>query len=287
MAGGVAGPCRIDPSLVPPSFDSQVAPRPASTAQSVDATYSGMWYDPARSGEGIELEILPGNKAIVYFFTYPASDVAGKQVWLVGIGDVVGNGIEFADVLRPARDAQGKVTSQHWGRIALSFDGCGSGGMRWDGPASWGSMEVPLIKLSQLDGLGCGSSGSTSAQASGAWYDPATSGNGFLLERSNASALQVLYFQLNTDGTQRWLIGTAAPGDDGAYHASLIEPSGTRFGAGFDKTQIAKPADDVLSMSLGCASGSASISARTDGSTLQTFALQRLTTPAGIAACSP
>ena len=284
VAGGVAGPCRFDPSLQPPSFDSQVAPRPASTAQNVDASYSGLWYDPARSGEGIELEILPGNKALVYFFTYPPNGVAGSQAWVVGMGDIVGNGIEFADVRRGQRDAQGKVTSQHWGRIALSFDTCTGGGMRWDGPTGWGSMEVPLFRLSQLDGLGCGST-STIAQASGAWYDPVTTGNGFLVERSDPSRLQVLYFQLNTDGTQSWMIGTAAADGNGGYSAQLIEPTGTQFGSAFDKTRIDKSVAYPLSMQLACSNGTASI-ALGPGNAL-TFALQRLTTPAGIAACTP
>ncbi|MBN8886849.1 MAG: hypothetical protein J0I77_14105 [Rudaea sp.] len=284
VSGGSAGPCRVDASIVPPSFDSQVAPRPASTAPNVDARWSGMWYDPARSGEGIELEILPGAKAMVTYFTYPPAGGTGRQAWLLGVGDVVGNGIEFADVLLPTRDAQGKVNSQHWGRIALSFDNCGSGGMRWDGPANWGSMEVPLVKLAELDGLGCGSSATTFSQVSGAWYDPATTGNGFLLERTNANTLQVMYFQQNTDGTQSWLVGSATTDGQGGYSAALSEPSGTQFGSGFDATKIAKPVNYDVTMQLGCASGTATLTARNGGG-VQTFALRRLTVPAGIAAC--
>lgn len=291
VAGGTAqGSCRIDPNLVPPSFDSQVAPRPASTAPGVDSTFSGLWYDPARSGEGIELEILPNDKALVYFFTYPPSGVAGKQTWLFGMGDVVGNGIEFADVRLGARDAAGAVSSQHWGRFALTFDSCSSGGMRWDGPAGWGSMEVPLRRLSALDGLGClpigyGTRVVPPAQASGAWYDPVTTGNGFLVEQSDANTLQVLYFQLNTDGTQTWLIGTATADTDGSYSAQMIDPYGTQFGSAFDKTKIIKPVDYQLRLSFACATGTASLQSNAQFFAPQSFALQRLTTPAGVPAC--
>jgi hypothetical protein len=286
VAGGSAGPCRIDPGIVPPSFDSQVAPRPASTAPNVDASYSGLWYDPARSGEGIELEILPNDKAAVYFFTFPPTGGSGTQAWLLGVGDVVGNGVEFADVVLPARDAQGAVTSSHWGRIALTFDACGSGGMRWDGPVNWGSMEVPLTRLTQLSGLGCGST-AAAAQASGAWYDPATSGNGFLVEQSDASDWQVLYFQSNADGTQSWLIGTAVADGNGSYAAQMAEPSGTQFGAGFATTAIAKPITYNLTMQLACATGSATLTPVAGTGAAQTFSLHRLTTPAGIAGCTP
>lgn len=291
MTGGLAGPCRIDPTLVPASFDSQVAPRPASTAPGIDATFSGLWYDPARSGEGIELEILPDAKALVYFFSYPPTGTGGSQAWIFGVGDIVGNGIEFADVQRGQRDAQGKVTSQHWGRIALTFDSCSGGGMRWDGPAGWGSLEVPLQRLSALQGLGClpigaGTRVIVPPQASGAWYDPATSGNGFLVEQADANTLQVLYFQLSTDGTQSWLIGTANANADGSYTAALYEPGGTHFGAAFDKNQIAKPISADLSLRLACASGSAMLTPR-DGSAPQNFALRRLTVPAGVPGCTP
>ena len=293
MAAGAGGPCRFDASIVPPSFDSKVAPRPASTAAPVDARYSGGWYDTARSGEGIELEILPNNKAGMYFFTFPPAGVAGKQAWVYAVGDVVGNGIEFAKVLRPLRDAQGKVTNQSWGRIALTFNDCNTAGMRWDGPANWGSMEVPLTRLSGLNGLGCASNASTPAQPSGGWYDPASSGNGFLIDQINAQSLAVLYFGLNTDGTQTWVAGVAALTGDGSYAGQLLEPTGTQFGAAFNESKIDRSASmSVQQLSLACTTGKATLGptylngVATSGTTLQ-FALHRLTNPLGIASCAP
>ena len=288
---GAAGPCRFDATITPPSFDSQVAPRPASSAQPVDARYSGTWYDPARSGEGIELEILPNNKAGVYFFTYPPASVAGTQAWVYAIGDIVGNGIEFANVLRPLRDATGKVTQTPWGRIALTFDDCGSGGMRWDGPAGWGSMEVPIKRLSSLAGLNCASGTTTAAQPSGGWYDPTVSGDGFLIDQLDASTLSVLYFALSEDGTQSWFQGLDALAA-GAYSGELFQPRGTHFGAAFSSAQIDKSSGIGSSVQLSCSTGSATTGPFiTNGQAgfgpVGTFSLQRLSTPLGIAACSP
>jgi hypothetical protein len=293
ISAGAAGPCRFDASITPPSFDSQVAPRPASAAAPVDARYSGAWYDPARSGEGIELEILPNNKAALYFFTYPPAGVAGKQAWVYGVGDVIGNGIEFANVLRPLRDATGKVTQQPWGRIALTFSDCNTAGMRWDGPASWGSMEVPLVRIAALNGLGCGSGATTAAQPSGAWYDPASSGNGFLIDQLDAQNQAVLYFGLNTDGTQTWLQGTTSVGSDGSYGGMLVEPTGTQFGAAFNATTIDKSISLGLEeLMLSCATGTTTLGPlylngiATFGPLIP-FSLHRLTTPLGIASCAP
>ncbi len=289
ISAGAAGPCRFDATIVPPSFDSQVAARPASTAAPVDARYNGSWYDSARSGEGIILEILPNNKAGMFFFTYPPAGVSGQQAWVYGVGDVIGNGIEFANVLRPLRDATGKVTNQPWGRIALTFSDCNTASMRWDGPANWGSMEVPLGRLSELNGLGCASNGSAPAQASGGWYDPATSGDGFLFEQVNAQQLGVLYFGSNPDGTQTWLEGLGAPGSDGSYNMTMIEPQGTLFGAAFDESKITKPAAFQLhGLTLACNTGAATLTPLANIlGTSQQFALQRLTQLLGVASCSP
>ncbi len=287
VAQGAGGPCRYDASIVPPSFDAQVAPRPASSAPPVDARYSGLWYDPTRSGEGIELEILPGNKAGVYFFTYPPTGVAGTQAWVFALGDIVGNGIEFANVLRPARDATGKMTQVPWGRIALTFDDCSSGGMRWDGPGGWGSLEVKLRRLSALNGLDCASGGAAPTQASGAWYDPATSGDGLLIEQFDATHLGVLYFISNQDGTQTWAQGIGAWNGTSA-HVDLLVPAGTHFGSAFDAGQISKPLYFyTLDLSFGCATGQAVLTPRVGLSPSRLLNLKRLATPAGIAGCTP
>ena len=291
IAAGAGGPCRYDASIVPPSFDSQVAPRPATTAAPVDARYSGTWYDPARSGEGIELQILPNNKASVYFFTYPPASVSGTQAWVYAVGDVVGNGIEFANVLRPTRDAQGKVTQNPWGRIALTFDDCGRGGMRWDGPAGWGAKEVPLTRLSSLSGLGCAAQPPAPAQPSGGWYDPALTGNGFLLDQLDPNTLSVLFFALGTDGTQTWYQGLGT-NNAGTFSGVLLQPHGTNFGDAFDATKIDKSTGLQFQAQLGCSTGSAVlgpevVNGQGEFGPIAQYALQRLTMPAGVTPCSP
>jgi len=90
---------------------------------------------------------------------------------------------------------------------------------------------------------------------------------------------------LNTDGTQTWLIGTATVNSDGSYSAQMIEPFGTQFGSAFDKTKINKPVDYQLHMSFACATGTASLQSNAQFFAPQLFALQRLTTPAGVPAC--
>jgi hypothetical protein len=289
VAQGVDGPCRYDASITVPSFDSQVRSRAASTAPPVDEHYSGQWYDSARSGEGISLEILPNDKALVYFFTYPPQDVAGKQTWLIGVGDVVDNGIEFADVQQSALDVNGKLASTHWGRIGLVFDDCVTGTMRWDGPPGWGSMEVPVKRLTELQSLGCGSQGATvSASPSGAWDDPTYSGRGFVFEQLDAQRMATIWFGFDNSGVPVWLTGVLGLDGSGNFSGSLVQAFGTHFGSDFDTAEIQKIANGTLTVApFACKTGSAQFQTAPGqlGLVPSSLALQRITIPLGLPGC--
>jgi len=292
MSAGAAGPCRYDANVVVPTFDSQVRPRQAiATATPIDGRYSGQWFDPARNGEGIELEVLPNNRALVYFFTYPPATLAGQQSWLYGVGDVIDGGIEFADIQLPSQDANGQFQSQHWGRMGLTFTDCGNAAMRWDGPPGWGSMEVPLTRISALDHTGCGPVGppSTSNPASGAWLDPVYYGSGFVFEQTNAATIAAIWFGFDANHYPVWLSGTLMRGIDvPAYSGSLVQYIGPRFGADYDPSAFHAGAQSYLSANFGCANGSV-VSTASVGAPLipATLALQQFTLPLGVPACTP
>ncbi len=287
-AAGASGACRYDASIVPPSFDSQVRPRPASTAPNVDAHYSGQWYDPARSGEGIEIEVLDSRLAYVAMFTYPPTGGSGVQAWLTGVGEVLGNGIEFPDMLLQTPDGKGGLNTQHWGRLGVSFDSCEQGSMRWDGPPQWGSMTVPIRHLLHLDGLGCGDATPAPAQPSGAWYDSRFYGTGFLFEQIDPMTMSATYFGVDSAGNQVWLTGIGTRTDDGSFDIDLIQPIGTHFGTAFDKTQVIRaPMGKLTHLVLGCNTGTAQFGWGSANPALSTLSLKRITNIAGVATCSP
>lgn len=289
MAAGIAGPCRYDADIVVPGFDSQVRPRQGVNAPAVDATYTGLWFDPARNGEGIELEILPDNKALLFVFTYPPAGVAGVQTWLTAVGDVIGNGIEFADVQIPSLDADGQMQSTHWGRIGLTFGDCNSGAMRWDGPPGWGSLEVPLNRLSALQGLGCGATAPAPPQISGAWYDPAYYGNGFAFEQTDASQIVAFWFGFDADGHPAWLNGVMHKAQDGSFGGMLEQPVGPRFGLAYDASDLRFIAQgQAHTTRLLCTQASTQFLPAPGHSVLVpvTLALQRITYPLGVAQCT-
>ncbi len=287
---GAAGPCRYDANVSVPSFDSQVRPRQTVSAPEIDASYSGQWFDHDRNGEGISLEILPGNKALLYFFTYPPTGMPGQQAWLTAVGDVIGNGIEFADVQLPSLDASGNLHGQHWGRIGITFADCNRGAMRWDGPPAWGSLQVPLDRLTSLRGLGCGNIAQTPpSQSSGAWFDPAHYGSGFVFEQIDSSTIAPIWFGFDAARNPIWMTGGLRLGFDvQAYSGSLGQGIGPRFGADYDPAAFHFGAQGQLNVLFQCVTASANFSA-TLGTPLipASLSLQRITYPLGVPTCGP
>lgn len=295
VATGQDGPCRFDPNAEVPALDSVIRPRPASSEPALEAGYTGQWYDPQRNGEGIVLEILPGNRALAYFFTYPRLGETGKQAWFVGSGTVVGRGIAFENVLRPQmkRDPSTglEVLDQPvWGSMWLTFDDCLNGRLRWDGPQAWGSREVNLTRLTALGGLGCGASPGTPGAGSGAWFDPRFYGSGFAAEQLDANRSAVLWFSPGSvAGGQVWMSGVVNGNlEDGVSAQTLRRPTGTYFGDAFNASQIVQQPGMQLDLKVGCAEvgdGRYVTAIPAPGSGVE-LDLQRITRPLGIEGCS-
>lgn len=286
---GVASPadCRFDESYVPTAFDAIVPPRAAPVQ--VDARFNGSWFDPARSGEGIALEVLPGGRAIVYFFTFSPSGGATPQAWLVGDGKVVPGGIAFDTTYhRPSLPGGGAVSPDptDWGRLFIGFSDCNTGELRWEGPPAWGRKTVPITRLTALEGLGCGNSGSAPAQASGSWFDPSRGGSGFHVEQFDGDRFLVMYYGApGSSDFVGWASGVAAGDLAAGASVDLATVTGPVFGDAFDPGAVVNhPGALNLQLRLGCTSGTATLTP--SGGTPVALTLQRLTAPDGVAPCS-
>ena len=56
-------------------------------AQEPLAFASGSWFDPGRDHEGFVVQMLPGQGALVTWFTYPPEGEDSEQAGLIGQGD--------------------------------------------------------------------------------------------------------------------------------------------------------------------------------------------------------
>jgi hypothetical protein len=191
---------------------------------------TGSWYEPATSGQGIEVEIFPDlngpgkGYAQVSWFTYDTTvGGAERQRWYTLSGDVISGQGSAALTLYLNTGGNfnaGPVTAaQVIGTGTLRFDSCTSGQLDYsfsDGSGRSGS--IPLTRLTQ--NMTCAASGTPPTNAdfalSGNWYDPATSGQGITVEVNPAS--NVLFFAwytyANNGGAlgaagQRWYTGQA------------------------------------------------------------------------------
>lgn len=96
---------------------------------------AGSWYNPQRSGEGFQLEVLEDGRGVVYWFGYDATDPQ-RQSWLVGAGSFAGNVLEV-DLVQPVGGGFGAdfdpdaVERTPWGTLRLTLASDGTGEAEW------------------------------------------------------------------------------------------------------------------------------------------------------------
>ena len=120
---------------------------------------SGSWYDPSHSGEGYVLEVMANQQALVYWFSF---DSEGNRRWFFGTGNIVGNRLEFDEMLTTLGGQFGDsfdpeaVQLKPWGSLELELT-CDQGEARFK-PTEEGFPDgtLDLSRLTILSGLECG-----------------------------------------------------------------------------------------------------------------------------------
>jgi hypothetical protein len=213
---------------------------------------TGSWYQPATSGQGMEIEVFPDLVApgTGYlrggWFTFDdvASGGADHSRWYT-FGGKVRSG-DSAAVLSLYQNTGGNfnalpvTSSVQVGNVGISFSNCTAGQLDYtftDGSGRSGT--VPLTRLTP--NVSCAQAASSSASGdfglSGNWFDRTKSGQGFLIELNPlAKALFFAWYTYAVNGQvlgaagQRWYTGQAnyVPGGR-SIPLSLYETTGGRF----------------------------------------------------------
>lgn len=216
---------------------------------------SGSWFDPARSGEGFVLQVLPDGKALVFWFTYPPAGMSGEQAWLIAQdGRVEGSRLVFSEVLRPVGGKFGAgfdesaIRREPWGSLSFEFQDCGQATVHYQGPPGWGNGTRNLVRLSEIAELACSggrtltSSGAPALAGlrarSGAWFVPGRSGEGWAVEELGNGQTLIYWFTFSPEGQQAWTIGQGVRNGTRIQIADNVVTRGTRFGADFDATRV-------------------------------------------------
>jgi hypothetical protein len=249
------------------SIRFEVTPESIGDPFVVEAGTSSAWFDSDRDGEGFLLEILPENRAVVYWFTYTDE---GGQDWYLGEGEIRGNRIMFRDLMRASGGVFGpefdpeKVSFTPVGSATFTWSSCSSGTMKWvmdrDG-GEYRQGRMSLNRLTDLMGLGCGADPSQDqtpeGQFSGSWYDPEHDGEGYVLEVLADGRAVVYWFSYDTEGNRRWFFGLGGIENGKLVFEDMQTTSGARFGDAFKPADVSADPWGSLELDLECSGGKA------------------------------
>lgn len=168
------------------------------------------WYNPDTAGQGFLITVLP-ETGIVFlaWFTYDteqANNVGTAELgepnhrWLTAQGSYSGDtaALDISVTSGGAFDADDAVSTQAYGTMTLSFEDCNSGVIEYEIPSVGKTGTIPIQRVVTDNVEACEHGGSSAqrmamssapADQSGlintgindAWFNPATSGQGFLV----------------------------------------------------------------------------------------------------------
>jgi N-acetylneuraminic acid mutarotase len=236
-------------------LDRSLANTKTLTPLWVGPAFSGSWYTPSRSGEGIIVQVLDNGSVIAIWFTFPPAGSTAAQAWILAQGGVIdGSRVRFDQVFTtrgprfgPGFDPSARVI-QPWGNLELNFSDCNNATVTYAGPPQWGSATRAIQRLTTLDELGCGGKQKLTAsgaraltglrQRSAAWFDPTHSGEGWFVEELPDGRAINYWFTYDEQGEQAWTVGVAERTGERIEVASSVRPIGTLFGDGFSAAQV-------------------------------------------------
>lgn len=238
------------------------------------AARTAIYYDPARSGEGLFVESLGGDRALVYFLSYRAKlywdygwwgwyEQNPNPAWMIGLGVYEGNRL-LADLVIPVNGQFGDdfdaeaIDYIEFGSLVLQFPTCGSS-------ESQGSLEIqPIsdlgymgdqkfeeleqqgryVQLSQVIDCETGiEKASPQFNNTGSWYDPSRPGEGLVVEVLENDRAVVVWMTYDHDGNQMWLQGIGDIEEVARYNGLLTIDdmriySGSYWGSDFDASDV-------------------------------------------------
>ncbi len=130
-----------------------------SDTRSINPAFTGNWFDPTQSGQGLMLEVLSDNRLLAYWFSFdPAGD---SQAWFGGIGTYSGSTATIPDMIQPTGSRwipnfdPGAIMLQPWGSLTFSFQNCDNGQVEFTSGIGYGSGSMNLSRLTQPAGVTC------------------------------------------------------------------------------------------------------------------------------------
>lgn len=135
----------------PVHAESQLADPPG-----IRGDFSGTFYNPAQTGQGLTIEVRDGAQATLAWYTY---DTAGAPMWLFGTATVDGptlRGTVFRTSGGAFPPSPQSPQATAWGVLELEFTGCNDGTLKWLPTApGFAAGQMPLTRLTAVHGTRC------------------------------------------------------------------------------------------------------------------------------------
>jgi hypothetical protein len=125
----------------------------------IGPAFTGAWYDPAQSGHGLFIEILPGSRIQAIWFAFNPDGT--EQAWFTGAGNYAGNVATINAVVQPTGGRfvsnfdPSRIVVNPWGSLTLKFTDCNHGLVQFASTRGYGSGSMKLTRLTQPAGIAC------------------------------------------------------------------------------------------------------------------------------------
>ncbi len=220
----------------------------------IDATFTGSWYDPAQSGHGIFIEVLPNQRIAAYWFTF--SPDGTRQAWLAGSGTYIRNVATFDSVTMPTGgrwipnfDAT-KVVDNPWGTMTLTFDDANNGKVEFASTSEFGAGSMKLARLTAPTRIAAATASATSQWIpGGSLLEPrdsptlVTLANGKVLAIGGgnygyaiANTAVTRGVELYDPSTRSWVVAKPLPVQRRDHTATLLQDGQVLVVGGWDDT---------------------------------------------------
>lgn len=173
---------------------------------------TGSWYDPSTSGQGFTLHVIDENRTTITFYSFEED---GTPLWLTGVATdtfEAGHTVEITLYITSGGNfgtfTPDQITNIPWGTVKLTFNSCRKATALLDGQT--GVQTMDMVRLAGVEGLECYKKtppGPKVSGITGSWYDPDTSGQGFVLHPIDDERLVVSFYGYKDNSERLWLVG--------------------------------------------------------------------------------
>jgi DNA-binding beta-propeller fold protein YncE len=166
---------------------------PTNAQSTTIKPFSGLWFNPQRSGHGFDLQFA-GDRIFIIWFTYTD---AGSPTWYLATAEY--QPAWQATLNQFTWDAENRTAvAQAVGTVNLNFNSATQAALSWDIGGRTGSEPVQYFLF---DG------GMTLEPRTGAYFDVDDAGWGITLTTLGQTAVSLLYY-FDESGAPRWVLGT-------------------------------------------------------------------------------